>query len=89
MSIVLGKVRRAAYEYKKKFAYLPKDCSDGSRVWFENYYVVHCKRIVWNIQTSSPLRFDHAGKGLTSIDSYQVEIISESEYLMRKLIGTL
>lgn len=70
-----------AYFYQRKFALLKTKCSDGTSVWFTNYYRVSR---VWT-----------SGKPFASYitDEYYhkefVENINEAEYLVRKLIGTL
>jgi len=63
-------------EYKKRFAFLPKTCSDGSVVFLKNYYE---KYLHWVREASHFLEKDfHAHTDF-------VENITEAEYIVRKL----
>lgn len=63
--------------YKKKFAIIPRMCSDGTRVWFKPYYK---KYEIWN----HPVASEHALGHKDFIES-----ITEEEYIVRKLAETL
>jgi len=68
-------------EYKKRFAFTPVKCSDGTRIWWEPYYE---KFLTWS-----------AGHGrvFNDDDEYghreSVEYITEADYIIRKLSETL
>ena len=65
--------------YKKCFALLPKTSDDGQKMWLVNYYK---KYLTWG-----------SGRGVTWDDSEGhtelVELITEAEYLVRKLAEKL
>ena len=64
--------------YKKRFAIIPTECSDGIKVWFKFYY---SKYDIWTV--------DHGHIGLGD-EGYRhidfVERITEAEYIVRRLI---
>lgn len=70
-------------EYKKRFAFFPVKCADGTKVWFRHYYK---KYELWS--------HNHAGSGSKYRDSDYlhtdfIENITEPEYIVRKLSETL
>ncbi len=63
--------------YKKKFALLPKECADGTKVWFKYYY---SKYNIWTPH--------HSIRVFDDTDYHHkdfVEDITEAEYIVRKL----
>lgn len=67
--------------YKKKFAYVPKICSDGTRVWWSNYYT---KYNTWvNYCIIPPTSMTLVGH------TDRIEDIPEDTYLIRQLIGNI
>ncbi len=69
-------------EYKKRFAYFPVKCSDGTSVWFKKYY---SKYKSWGMSH---------GVDLFEGDEYYlhtdfIEHITEAEYIVRKLSENL
>lgn len=63
--------------YKKRFAYVPRLCSDGSSVWFKMYYDMY---EIWNHPAASEQTLGHTDF---------IESITEEEYIIRKLADTL
>lgn len=63
--------------YKKKFAIVPRVCSDGTRVWFKTYFD---KYEIWNHPVASEETLGHTDF---------IESITEEEYIVRKLAETL
>jgi len=68
-------------EYKRRFAYLPVTCADGTRIWCESYYK---KYLHWGHSHGNKI-FDDDDYGHTDF----VENITEAEYIIRKLAETL
>ena len=67
--------------YKRRFAYLPVNCTDGTRVWLKFYYKSFD---YWSHGQSNKIFNDD--------DHYHVDLlgnISEEEYIVRKLAETL
>jgi hypothetical protein len=64
--------------YKKKWAFRPVICSDGTKVWFNNYYSYF--RIWRNKHHSVSGTYRHCDF---------IENITEAEYLVRKLADNL
>jgi hypothetical protein len=65
--------------YKKRFAIMPTECSDGTKVWFKFYY---SKYNIWTVSHGHKIYED---------DNYYhhadfVERITEAEYICRRLI---
>lgn len=63
--------------YKKRFAFIPCLCSDGTKVWFKMYYN---KFEIWSHPSASEQTFGHKDF---------IESITEEEYIVRKLAETL
>lgn len=63
--------------YKKKFALFPVVCHDGTKVWLRYYYK---KYEIWRDRTRKTL-FDTEFPHIDYIES-----ITESEYIVRKII---
>jgi hypothetical protein len=63
--------------YKRKFAFIPKLCADGTRVWFRMYYD---KYEIWKYPGGPGHEFGHKDF---------IESITEEEYIVRKLAETL
>ena len=64
--------------YKRKFAFLPKECADESVVWFKFYY---SKFHIWNSSHRTAI-FD-LDEDFGHVDF--VENITEAEYIVRRL----
>jgi hypothetical protein len=73
---------QAIPHYKKKFAILPIECSDGTKVWFKFYY---SKYQTWNSPHSSKVFDIDAEYGHTEF----VENVNEAEYIVRRLVEGL
>ena len=59
--------------YKKKFAFFPRICQDGTRVWLKFYYK---KYHAWSNPNTNDNKYDRI---------YEKESITEEEYIVRKL----
>lgn len=70
----------STHRYEKKFAYLPVKCSDGRKIWLNNYYKHTC---VWTV--GKPAEFEEQYYQHTDF----IGNISEAEYIIRKLAETL
>jgi hypothetical protein len=64
--------------YKKKWAFKPITCADGTKVWFKTYYTYYN---VWGNK-------HHDNTGIYRHRDF-VENITEAEYLVRKLADNL
>lgn len=67
-------------DYRKKFAFLPVICHDGTKVWLKRYYK---KYELWSHKgygSTQPFDLDH---GYLHTDF--IENVSEAEYIIRKL----
>lgn len=69
------------FSCKKKFSFLKKQCADGSTVWLKPYYIVYRVKVLG-------IPFQSYASGIKFRRTF-VENITEEEYLVRKLIGTL
>jgi hypothetical protein len=67
-------------EYRKKFAFRPVICSDGSKVWFKSYYK---KYELWSHGKNIP----YCDEDYLHTDF--IENITEAEFIIRKLAETL
>ena len=65
--------------YKKRFSFLPVRCKDNTMIWLKPYYK---KYKVWGNSPWQPLADAYDSKVF-------VESVTESEFIMRKLSGTL
>jgi hypothetical protein len=66
--------------YKRKFAWYPVTCNDGTTIWFSNYYKKYTQ---WNNHHAPAMsQWDY---GHTDF----IENISEAEYIVRKLAENL
>ena len=65
-------------EYKKRFALLPKTCTDGTKVWLKPYYT---KYVVWG-EKPDP----HGPKVYNYGHIDIIEHLPEDTYLVRRLI---
>lgn len=63
--------------YKRKWAFRPITCSDGTKVWFKPYYSYYR---IWNNDRVSSERYNHTDF---------IENITEAEFLVRKLADNL
>jgi hypothetical protein len=68
-------------EYRKRFAFRPVMCSDGTKVWMKFYFK---KYDLWS-HGDEPL--SHYDEGYLHTDF--IENITEQEYIIRKLAETL
>lgn len=63
-------------QYKKKFAFFPVACTDGTKVWFKHYYK---KYMMWGRDFS----------GINNGDYHYhvdlIECITEAEFIVRRL----
>ena len=63
--------------YKKRFAFWPVICEDGTKVWWKNYYSTYRH---WNVEY---LIGDHSEDRRHHVDF--TGHITEAEYIVRKL----
>lgn len=71
-------------DYRKKFAFLPVMCHDGTEIWLANYYK---KYELWSHQGYGSVKSGFPEGGYLHTDF--IENITEAEYIIRKFAETL